>query len=191
MALIRLAMIELESGAWDAAQERAGELRAVGAKLGGEGSEGLIADAFEALARTGGGGDAKAAGALTAALDTLERADAKAMLAYSLTMAAEIAIAARAFVDGAALAARALAAATPLGKPSALILAHAALGQAAMGSGRAAEARTHLETARGSLGHPYGVARRARDAVDRLTAALSNAGTNAAAHAGATKKTRR
>jgi DNA-binding SARP family transcriptional activator len=133
MALIRLAMIALESHAWDAARSWAEELRVAGGKLG-EGSEGAIADALEALAVRGARG-AEGPAKVDAAILGLVRADAKAMLAYVLTTASEMAVDDLAFADADALARRALDAAEPLGKPSAIILAHAALGRASLGAG--------------------------------------------------------
>ncbi len=188
MALIRLAMIELESGAWDATRVRARELRTVAAKLG-VGSEGAIADALDALALEGAGHAAGPA-AVAVAIEGLVSADAKAMLAYVLTMAAEMAIAKCLFADAGRLGRRALEAATPLGKPSAIVLAHAALGRAALGTGDQAAALFHLEAARALIDHPYGISKRTREAVAQL-AELSNGGTNAAAHAGEPRTKRR
>jgi hypothetical protein len=188
MAIVRLAMIAVESRAWTATRARAAELREVAAKLG-EGSEGPIADAFDALALRGEGspdGPARLAGAIKA----LEHADAKAMLAWVLTIAAEMALDERAFGEAEELAARALGAAAPLGKPSALALARAALGRAALGAGNGEAARAHLDAARELEGHPYGISARTRGAVEHL-AALSNGGTNARAHAGALRNARR
>lgn len=185
MALIRLASIELESRAWDATRARADELRAVATKLG-EGSEGAIADAFEALAIEGVGrpeGTARVA----AAIEALARADAKSMLAYALTTAAEMAIARGDFAEASRLAQRALQAAEPLGKPSAIALAHAALGRAAVGAGDPPKARSHLGAARSLIDHPYGVSRRTREALQHL-GDLSNGATNAAIHAGGARK---
>jgi DNA-binding SARP family transcriptional activator/tetratricopeptide (TPR) repeat protein len=188
MALIRLAMIELESGDWDAARTRAEELRAVAMKLG-EGSEGAIADALDALAVRGMGGPEGVA-KVAAAIEGLVRADAKAMLAYVLTSAAEMAIEDGAFADGEKLARLALDAAEPLGKPSAIILARASLGRSLLGAGDRATALAHLQAARTLIDHPYGISRRTREAVERLVA-VSNAGTNAPIHAGAARKRRR
>jgi DNA-binding SARP family transcriptional activator/tetratricopeptide (TPR) repeat protein len=188
MALIGLAMIELESGAWEATRGRADELRAVATKLG-EGSEEAIADAFDALAREGGG-ETGAHARVVAALEALVRADAKAMLAYALTVAAELAIDRGAFADASELGRRALEASEPLGKPSAIILARMAIGRAALGTGDRASAMLHLEAGRALIGHPYGVSVRTRETLARL-AELSNGGTNAAAHGPVARKRRR
>ena len=188
MALIRLAMIELESHAWDGARARAAELRLAATKLG-EGSEGAIADAFDALAMEGAG-EADGTTRIAAAVEALAQADAKAMLAYVLTVAAEMAGERGAFTDASRLAQRALEAAQPLGKPSASVLAHAALGRAALGAGDPASARSHLDAGRALIDHPYGVTRRSREALDGL-ADLSNGNTNAVAHAGGARKRRR
>ncbi|MGD0523912.1 MAG: AAA family ATPase [Polyangiaceae bacterium] len=188
MALVRLAMIELESGAWEATRARARELQAVAAQLG-EGSEGAIADSFDALARAGAG-EAEGSEGLTAAVAALVRADATSMLAYTLTTAAEMATDGGAFAEAAELGRRALDAAVPLGKPSAMILAHAAIGRASLGAGDRASAVSQLEAGRGLVDHAYGVSKRAREGLDRL-AELSNGGTNAAAHAPAARKRKR
>jgi DNA-binding SARP family transcriptional activator/tetratricopeptide (TPR) repeat protein len=188
MALIRLAMLDLESGDWAAARARAGELRVVAQKLG-EGSEGAIADALDALALLGMRA-AEAPARVDAGIEGLVRADAKAMLAYALTMAAEMAIEDERFVDAERLARRALEAAEPLGKPSAIILAHAALGRAALGQGDTARALPELQAARALEDHPYGISKRTREAVLRL-GALSNGGANGAFHAAEARKRRR
>jgi hypothetical protein len=103
------------------------------------------------------------------------------MLAYVLTAAAEMEIEGGALDTASPLAARALAAAEPLGKPSALILAHVALSRCAWGRGDALTAGQHLAEARGLLTHPYGISKRARDAAIEL-AAHSNVQANARVH---------
>jgi DNA-binding SARP family transcriptional activator/tetratricopeptide (TPR) repeat protein len=188
MALIRLAMIALESSAWDAAQSWAQELRVTAEKLG-DGSEGAIADALEALAVRGAHG-ADGPARVDAGIEGLARADAKAMLAYVLTIAAEMAIDDHAYVHADRLAHRALDAARPLGKPSAVILAHAALGRASLGAGDRPSALSHLEAARALIDHPYGISKRTREAVQRLSM-LSNGGANAENHVEGTRKSRR
>jgi tetratricopeptide (TPR) repeat protein len=188
MALIRLAMIDLESGDWDPAGARAEELRAVAMRLG-EGSEAAIADALDALAVRGlRGRDGVAK--VGAGVERLAQADAKSMLAYVLTIAAEMAIDDGAFADAEKLARRALDAAETLGKPSAVILAHTALGRASLGAGDRGTALSHLGAARILIDHPYGISKRTREAVERL-GALSNAGTNAPIYAGEARKRRR
>jgi DNA-binding SARP family transcriptional activator/tetratricopeptide (TPR) repeat protein len=188
MALVRLAMIDLEAGAWDATRARAQELRVVAAKLG-EGSEGAIADALDGLAIQGAGG-AEGAAKVAAGVEGLARADAKVMLAYVLTVASEMASEDRAFAEAERLARQALDAAEALGKPSAIVLAHAALGRASLGAGDREKAASHLEAARALIDHPHGVSKRAREAVERL-ATLSNAGTNADSHAGPARRRKR
>ena len=188
MALVRLAMIALESRAWDAARERTAELRAAATRLG-EGSEGAIADAFEALAMEGAG-VASESTRVAAGVEALRRADAKSVLAYVLTTAAEMAIERGAFAEASRLARHALDAAEPLGKPSAIILAHAALGRATLGAGDVPAARSHLDLGRALIDHPYGVTRRSREALQRL-AQLSNDGTNAVIHFGSARKSKR
>jgi DNA-binding SARP family transcriptional activator/tetratricopeptide (TPR) repeat protein len=188
MALIRLAMIELESRAWEAARGRAEELRAVATQLG-EGSEEGIADAFDALAKEGAG-ETGGSAQVVLAIEALVRADAKAMLAYALTVAAELAIEKGAFQQASELGRRALEASEPLGKPSAIILARMALGRAALGTGDHVSAVSHLEAGRALIDHPYGISRRAKETLARL-AELSNGDTNAATHGQVAPKRRR
>jgi tetratricopeptide (TPR) repeat protein len=179
MALVRLAMIELESGAWEATRARCRELQAVATKLG-DGSEGAVADAFEALALEGSG-KAEGPARLVAAIEALVKADTKALLAYILTAAADTAIDREDLAEASALGRRALEAAGPLGKPSAIILAHAALARVSLRSGDRTAALSHLEASRALIDHPYGVSRRAREALQHL-AELSNGDANAATH---------
>jgi tetratricopeptide (TPR) repeat protein len=188
MALIRLAMIDLETSSWVAARSRVADLRAVATRLG-EGSEAAIADALDAIARRSEG-DADAPPMVAAGIEGLVRADAKAMLAYVLTWAADMALADGAFAEAGQLAGRALEASAPLGKPSASALAHTALGRAALGAGRRDEALSHLAAAEALLDHPYGVSKRTREAVEHLTA-LSNEDTNADTHEGRARRRRR
>jgi DNA-binding SARP family transcriptional activator len=188
MALSRQAKVALESGAWETTRARAQQLRMVAAKLG-EGSEGATADALDALALRG----ARAAGAdarVATCVEALARADAKSMTAYVLTIAAEMAIEDGQLAEAGELARRALDAATPLGKPSAIVLARAALGRAALGAGDRAGATSHLEAARALIDHPYGISKRARDAVARL-GEISNGDANDGAHGGGARKKRR
>jgi DNA-binding SARP family transcriptional activator len=188
MALIRLAMIDLEACEWETTRARAGELREVASKLG-EGSEGAIAEALDALAARGAR-EPGAAERLALAIEAVVRADAKAILAYVLTTAAEMAADDLAFEAARELAGRALAAAAPLGKPSAIVLAHAALGRAALGLGDRESALAELEATRALIDHPYGVSRRAREAALRL-GELSNGRTNAATHGEGAKMRRK
>ncbi len=187
LVLMRQSMIAIECGAWEAARRHAEELRDVAKRLAGEGSEGVMADGLEALALRGAG-DPTGASRLAKAIEALAVADAKAMLAYVVTLAAEMAIEEGAVETAQRLASRALAAAESMGKPSALILAHVTLGRCALESGDADAARTHLAAAREGLGHPYGVSWRAREAVSAF-AARSNAHPNAGVHAGGRLRT--
>ena len=179
MALIRLAMIELESRDWEVTRARARELGAVAMKLG-EGSEGPTADAFDALAMQGAG-DGQGRARVAAAIEALVVADAKAMLAYVLTAAAEMSTETGEFADATKLGQRALEAAEPLGKPSAIVLARVALGRSCLGAGDRASAQSYLAAASALVEHPYGVSKRAREALNHL-AELSNAQSNDAVH---------
>ena len=180
MALIELAKIAIESAAWGAAHGYAADLRAVAQKLSGEGSEGTIADALDALAFRGSG-HAEGPGRVAIAIEALSAADARAMLAYVLTVAAEMELECGALDVASRLAARALAAAEPLGKPSALVLAHVVISRSAEARGDASVAGEHLSKARALLAHPYGVSKRARGAAMELVA-HSNARANAGEH---------
>jgi DNA-binding SARP family transcriptional activator/tetratricopeptide (TPR) repeat protein len=187
MVLVRQSMIAIECAEWDAARAHADELRDVAKRLKGEGSESVVAESLEALALRGAG-DPTGASRLAKAIEALAAADAKAMLAFVATLAAEMAIEEGAVETAQRLASRALAAAESMGKPSALVLAHVALGRCALKSGDVDAARAHLAAARGALEHPYGVSRRARETVSAF-ATLSNAHPNAGVHAGGRLKT--
>jgi DNA-binding SARP family transcriptional activator len=176
VGLTRYAMLTLESGAWDETCGLARELREVAAKLG-DGTEGLTADALEALALQASG-DARGRGRLEVAVRALELADARATLAFALTMAAENDLRAGDLASAGDYAARALPVAGALGKPSAAIRAHVAMGRAVP-----VTAAAHLAEARALVDHPYGVSRSARDAVATLAASMnSNGDINDGAH---------
>jgi hypothetical protein len=181
MVLVRQSMIAIECAEWDTARAHTEELRDVAKRLGGDGSEGIVADGLEALALRGAG-EPTGANRLAKAIEALAGADAKAMLAFVATQAAEMAIEEGAVEMAQQLGTRALVAAESMGKPSALILAHVTLGRCALKSGDVDAARIHLTAARDGLGHPYGVSRRAREAVSAF-AELSNAHPNAGVHA--------
>jgi DNA-binding SARP family transcriptional activator/tetratricopeptide (TPR) repeat protein len=186
MVLTRQSMIAIECADWDTARTHAEELGDVAKRLGGEGSEAVIADGLEALALRGAG-DPTGASRLAKAIEALAVADAKAMLAFVVTQAAEMAIEEGAVEMAQRLGSRALVAAESIGKPSALILAHVTLGRCALKSGDGDAARIHLAAARDGLEHPFGVSMRARDAVSAF-AALSNAHPNAGVHAQALRR---
>jgi hypothetical protein len=84
-----LAMTELEAGETMAALRYCDEMLVVAAKIQGEGSEAVVAFALKALARYRLGlGDTETE--LTEAIATLQQVDAKRMLSYVLTGAAEV-----------------------------------------------------------------------------------------------------
>jgi DNA-binding SARP family transcriptional activator len=178
VALIRLGMLALDSGAFEETRTHAVALRAVAAKLG-EGSEAITADALEALAL-------QDPSRIEAAIRALSLADAKATLAFTLTAAAEIQLANGDLAGGRAFAEAALRAAEALGKPSAIIRAHVALGRATPD-----DAAAQLAAAQALIDHPYGISRPARDAVNTLAELVSNAGTNAGPHAARSKRRKR
>jgi DNA-binding SARP family transcriptional activator len=173
VALEQLAMLGLEAQAWDDVRVHAAALREV-AKKARDGSEGPAADALDALAFWGAG----AAGGrerTEAAASALESADAKGLLAFTLTYAAEFALRDGDRTGSAQLAERALSAAEAVRKPSAIVLARVALARA---DGRAVEAPADADT----LSH------RARAALENLG---SNAGANGRPHAPALRRKRR
>ena len=82
VALLRLAMLAIEHREWDEARERASALAAVATKFG-DGTEGIAADAVDALAAHGAGAPDGLA-RVEAAARALAHADAKNMLAFVL-----------------------------------------------------------------------------------------------------------
>ena len=189
VAVMRLAMLAVEHGEWAEARARAAALREVATKYG-DGTEGLIADALDALALHGAG-DPTGRARVTTAADALARADTKAMLAFVLTRAAETEQAAGAHELARDWAARALAAAQPMGRPSAIVLAHSVLGRLDLAAGAAPQAAGHFSDAAALSGDAYSLSKRARDALQLSITSSSNAGTNASPLGGKLRRGRR
>jgi DNA-binding SARP family transcriptional activator len=173
--LIRLAILDLEDGAYAKVRARCEALIPLAAKMGsdgnGTGSETAIAAVFDALARAALG-DPAGEPALEAALDGLTTADAKGMLAFALNLAAELDLAAGRIERAATRAERALAAAEAVGRTSQITLARAILAEAAHARGDDAAARAHLAPTAPLLAEPLGVSARSRRAAERARAAL-------------------
>ena len=184
----RLAMLAVESGDWEEVRRRASELRAVAAKFG-EGIEGASADALDALALHAAG-DPAGRERVEASLDALTAADAKAMLAFVATVAAETELRTPRPNRAREWAQKALDAAKPIGRPSAIVLARVMLARAELADGARDAAKAHHDAAASLLGDPYAMSKRARDALAQL-AVDSNGSTNAGAVAPALKKRKR
>jgi DNA-binding SARP family transcriptional activator len=172
---IRLAIIDLESGAYAKVRARCETLIPLAARMAsdadGTGSESASAAALDALARTGLG-EAAADTALEAALAGLRTADAKGMLAFALNVAAELDLAAGETARAATRAGQALAAAEAVGRTSQITLARAVLAQTAHAGGDEAAARAHLGATTPLLAEPLGVSARSRRAAERARAVL-------------------
>jgi hypothetical protein len=172
---VRLAIIDLERGAYPEVRARCELLIPLAARMGGDadgtGSESASAAALDALARAGLR-EAAAGPPLEAALGGLRTADAKGMLAFALNVAAELDLAAGEIGRAATRAGQALAAAEAVGRTSQITLARAVLAQAAHAAGDEAAARAHLAATVPLLAEPLGVSARSRRAAARARAAL-------------------
>jgi hypothetical protein len=172
---IRLAIIDLERGAYGEVRARCETLIPLAARMGsdtdGTGSESASAMALDALARAGLREPA-AGPALEAALVALRTADAKGMLAFALNVAAELDLADGELTRAALRAGQALAAAEAVGRTSQITLARAVLAEAARAGGDDAAARAYLAPIAALLAEPLGVSARSRRAAERARAAL-------------------
>ncbi len=171
-ATMRLVLLELELGRPDAALAGCAELTPVAAKMG-EGTEGPAAEALEALARVALG-EATAEPRLERALDALREVDAKGMLAYVLTLAAEIDRGRGAIDRARARAEQALSAAQIVARKSLVALARAVLAEIALASGDRDAARAQVDATRPDLASPHALSARARAAIERVAAALDS-----------------
>ena len=175
VGLLRSAMLAIEHREWSEARARASALAEVATKFG-DGIEGIAADAIDALAAHGSGEPEGIARVETCAR-ALQAADAKNMLAFLLTSAADTDLSRGNRERARDLAARGLAAAMALGRPSAIVFAHALLGAVDLAEANGEGAAAHFAAAKALMGDPYSVAKRARDALARASGG-SNAGTN-------------
>jgi DNA-binding SARP family transcriptional activator len=160
-ALIELVQLELEESDAPRAVALCAELAPVAAKMG-EGSEGPIADALEALARSAAGEDVGTE--LDRAIDRLRAVDAKGMLAYVLNSAAVLDLARGDREAARVRAGEALQAAEIVGRSTQAVIARAVLGRVALADGDRATAMRQLDTLREDVGAPLRVSARARAA---------------------------
>jgi tetratricopeptide (TPR) repeat protein len=161
-ALRALVQLELESGVPAAATRYSSELVAVAAKMG-EGSEEPTARALEALLRFRAG--VAGAPALEQALARLRDVDAKGMLSYALTLAADGDLGAQRIAEAERRAAEALQAASAVSRRSQMALARVVLARAALVSGDRKRASSELDATRADFDQPLALNARARAAV--------------------------
>ncbi len=168
--LIRLASIDLDAGRSEAARARCRELRPLASRLG-EGSEGAVAAALDALA----GLLAREAGAddrLEEALEAVRAVDTKGLLAFVLNAAAEHDLGAGRIAAARSRAREALEAASAVGRRSHMALARALLARVALAEGDRPSAAEHFEAVAGDLAAPRCLSARARAAVEDVATAL-------------------
>jgi hypothetical protein len=167
--MMTLVQIELDEGRPHRALSRCGELQRVAAKMG-EGSEGPAAEALEALARVAAGEPEVAR--LDRALGLLREIDAKGMLAYILTHAASLDLAAGRTAAARERAQEALGAAQAVDRRTQVALARAVLGQAALAERDAVAATSHCDALRADVAEPLRLSAHARAAAFALADAL-------------------
>jgi DNA-binding SARP family transcriptional activator len=172
--MARLAMIDLEAGRPAAALARMPALAAVADRLG-EGSEGPLAAALDALARAALG-EERVGERLEAALAMLRAIDTKGLLAYAQNLAAELDLAAGRPAEARRRAGEALAAASVVERRSQMALARAVLARAAMAAGDRIASRQHLAAAADDLAAPGRLSARARRALAEAMAAMAAVG---------------
>ena len=160
-ALIELVQLELEVNDAPRALVLCAELAPVAARMG-EGSEGPIADALEALARSAAGEDVGER--LDRAIARLRAVDAKGMLAYVLNFAAVLDLARGGREAARARAREALQAAEIVGRTTQTVIARAVLGRVALADGDRATATRQLDALREDVAAPLRVSARARAA---------------------------
>ena len=158
----RLALLELEAGAVDAAGLLCGQLGPLAAKLG-EGSEQPYAAAINALYRVGH--DPEARGALDDAVSRLERIDARFLVPDILGIAAELNYRAGNLDLACQLAERATGVAENVSRPFESARGQALLARIAIERGDLKEARRRADAIDGTDGLPEHVKALRRDAV--------------------------
>jgi DNA-binding SARP family transcriptional activator len=169
--LMRLVQRELERGNPAQALAWCRDLGPVAAKMT-DGSEGVIADALDALGRVAccvPGADAH----LERAIARLRDVDAKGMLSYVLSLGAEIDREAKRFERARVRANEALAAAQLVDRPSSVAWARACLAELAADEADPAAARGHIDAVAADLARPLGVSQRARKRVERVASRLA------------------
>ncbi|HVV16435.1 MAG TPA: AAA family ATPase [Polyangia bacterium] len=176
-ALAQRVMLQLEGGTADSARADCGTLAEVAEKMG-DGSEPAVAGALAALVARAMGEEG-ATDQLERAIAALVAVDAKAMLGYVLNVAATQDLASADLGSTEARAARALAAATAVGRRSEIAIARSLLGRAALARGDRAAALDHLSAVGDDRRASLGLSARAAAAVDALAAAIARgAGAN-------------
>jgi DNA-binding SARP family transcriptional activator len=168
--LIELVQLELERGNPARALAWCRELSPAAAKMS-EGSEGTIADALDALARVAScvpGADEH----LDRSLARLRDVDAKGMLAYVLSAAADIDRAAGRVERAQAGADEALAAAEAVQRRTLVAYAHASLAELALLQGDREGAIAHIKAVEQDLARPLAISARARARVKSISARL-------------------
>ena len=171
-ALAQRVMLQLERGAPAAARADCGALAEVAEKMA-DGSEPAVADALAALVARATG-EPGATAHLERAIAALVSVDAKAMLAYVLNVAATHDLAAADVASAEARAARALAAATAVGRRSEIAIACSLLGRAALARDDRPAALEQLAAVRDDRRASLGLSARAAAAVDDLAAAIGD-----------------
>ncbi len=164
--LSRLAIIELERRHADRALERCADLSRVASKMG-EGSEGVAAQALEALARLLAN-DPEAQQRIEEALPLLRIVDAKGMLAYVLTSAGLIDLEQDRVLLARERAREALRAAEIAHRSSLIGVAHAVLARGALLEGAGEAALAHLRQAQRIAAAPLGVSAYARAVITEI-----------------------
>ncbi|HVO31740.1 MAG TPA: hypothetical protein VMV18_13430, partial [bacterium] len=171
LAGLQLAILELERRSPDAALARTAAIAGTVAKMG-EGSEAPACAAINAVARLMRG-DKDALADVDAAVSTLERIDAKGLLALALNFVAELDLDASRWADAERRGTRALAAAERIGRPNQVAVAHAVLARAAAATGRSAEAKAHLDAMKELAETPLALSFRARAALAAAASRLA------------------
>jgi DNA-binding SARP family transcriptional activator len=168
--LIELVQLELERGNPAHALAWCRELSPVAAKMS-EGSEGTIADALDALARVAScipGADEH----LERSLARLREVDARGMLAYVLSAAADIDRTAGRIDRAQARADEALVAAEAVSRRSLVASARASLAELALTRGDCESAILHMRAVEQDLARPLAISARARARAEHVSARL-------------------
>jgi hypothetical protein len=146
------------------------ELRAVAAKMS-DGSEGAAADALDSLIRLRRG-DESAARNLENAIESLRVVDAKGMLAYTLTLAAERDFDLGRLDRAEKRAAEALRAAEAVNRKSLMALARLVLARVALAHGNVDDARRFCAATEADYRNFHTLSARARTAYERFRTEL-------------------
>ncbi len=168
--MARMTLLDLEVGENARALAGSSDLAAVAARMG-DGSEGPVAEALEAHARSALG-EAGSEPRFERALAKLREVDVKGMLAHVLVFAAELDLDNGRYDRAESRAAEALGAAELLNRRSLVALARAVLARVALARGELDQARAHLLPIEPDMRRPLGVSARARVQVSRVADAL-------------------